>query len=69
MLTEYQLMDLFQKIMVLNDRSHTKYIQADNPTPLTDTQAIVLDYILQETRTHDTRGVRLTETDRTQAGL
>ena len=53
MLTEYQLMDLFQKIMVLNDRSNTRYIQSDNPTELTDTQAIVLDYILQESRTHD----------------
>ncbi len=53
MTIEYQLMDLFQKLMVLNDRSHTKYIQTDNPTTLTDTQAIVLDYILQETRTHD----------------
>ena len=53
MTTEYQLMDLFQKIVVLNDKSHTQYIQTNNPTPLTDTQAIVLDYILQESRTHD----------------
>ncbi|MCR5136638.1 MAG: hypothetical protein K6C12_06015 [Oscillospiraceae bacterium] len=53
MILEYELMDLFQKLMVLNSRSHTVYIQPDNPTPLTDTQAIVLDYILQETRTRD----------------
>ena len=50
MITEYQLMDLFQKIMVLNDRAHTKYIQTDNPTSLTDMQAIVLHFILFESR-------------------
>lgn len=53
---EYQLMDLFQKILVLNSRSHTQYIQSDNPTSLTDTQAIVLDYILVESRTRDVFG-------------
>ena len=53
MMTEYQLLDLFQKLVILKDRSNTRYIQAHNPTPLTDTQAIVLDYILQESRMHD----------------
>ena len=53
MMTEYQLLDLFQKLIILKDRSNTRYIQAHNPTPLTDTQAIVLDYILQESRMHD----------------
>ena len=53
MMTEYQLMDLFQKLVVLCNRRNTRYIQTENPTTLTDTQAIVLDYILQESRTHD----------------
>ncbi len=53
MIIEYQLMDLFQKITVLNEESHTKYIQTQNPTPLTNMQAIVLDYILVESATHD----------------
>ncbi|MBR4551665.1 MAG: MarR family transcriptional regulator [Oscillospiraceae bacterium] len=53
MMAEYQLMDLFQKITVLNDRAHTEYIQSENPTPLTDTQAIVLHYIMFESRKRD----------------
>ena len=56
MMTEYELMDLYQKITVLNDRAHTRYIQTDNPTPLTDTQAIVLHYILFESRKRDVFG-------------
>ena len=51
MMIEYELMDLFQKILVLNNQSHTRYIQSDNPTSLTDTQAIVLDFILVRSRT------------------
>lgn len=53
MMIEYELMDLFQKIMVLNEQSHTRYIQSDNPTSLTDTQAIVLDFILVESKKRD----------------
>ena len=53
MMAEYQLMDLFQRITVLNDRAHTEYIQSENPTPLTDTQAIVLHYIMFESRKRD----------------
>lgn len=53
MMIEYELMDLFQKIIVLRNQGNTRYIQPENPTPLTDTQAIVLDFILQESRTHD----------------
>ena len=56
MMTEYELMDLYQKITVLNGRAHTRYIQTDNPTPLTDTQAIVLHYILFESRKRDVFG-------------
>ena len=56
MITEYELMDLYQKITVLNDQAHTRYIQTDNPTPLTDTQAIVLHYILFESRKRDVFG-------------
>lgn len=56
MMTEYELMDLYQKITVLNDQAHTRYIQTDNPTPLTDTQAIVLHYILFESRKRDVFG-------------
>ena len=56
MITEYELMDLYQKITVLNDQAHTRYIQTDNPTPLTDTQAIVLHYILFESRKRDVVG-------------
>lgn len=53
MMIEYDLMDLFQKILVLNNESHTQYIQTNNPSKLTDTQAIVLDFILVETRKRD----------------
>ncbi len=56
MMTEYELMDLYQKITVLNDQAHTRYIQTDNPTSLTDTQAIVLHYILFESRKRDVFG-------------
>ena len=56
MMTEYELMDLYQKITVLNDQAHTRYIQTDNPTPLTDTQAIVLHYIMFESRMRDVFG-------------
>lgn len=56
MMTEYELMDLYQKITVLNSDAHTSYIQSDNPTQLTDTQAIVLHYILFESRRHDVFG-------------
>ena len=56
MMTEYELMDLFQKITVLNNEAHTRYIQPENPTPLTDTQAIVLHYILFESRMRDVFG-------------
>ena len=53
MLPEFQIMELVQNLEVLNARSHTAYIQAENPTPLTDTQAIVLDYILEESKKRD----------------
>ena len=53
MMTEYELMDLYQKISVSNEASHTRYLQSDNPTCLTNTQAIVLHYILFETRTRE----------------
>ena len=56
MILEYQLMDLFQKILVLNNESHTRYIQTDNPSSLTDTQAIVLDFILMESKRRDVFG-------------
>ena len=53
MTIEYELMDLFQKILVLNNQSHTRYIQRNNPTSLTDSQAIVLDFILVESKKRD----------------
>ncbi len=53
MILEYQIMDLFQKISTLNQESHTKYIQTNNPTSLTNMQAIILDYILVESKSHD----------------
>lgn len=56
MMTEYELMDLYQKISVLNDQAHTRYIQSENPTTLTDTQAIVLHYIMFESRKRDVFG-------------
>ncbi|MBQ9662992.1 MAG: MarR family transcriptional regulator [Oscillospiraceae bacterium] len=53
MMTEYQIMDLFQKISVLNEAGHTRYLQPENPTSLTNTQAIILHYILFEAKTRD----------------
>ena len=53
MMTEFELMDLFQKIKVLNERSNNRYIQDENPTTLTDVQAIVLHYILFESRSRE----------------
>ena len=61
MIPEYELMDLFQKITVLNNESHTQYLQTENPTQLTNTQIIVLDYILVESRTHDVFAKELEE--------
>ena len=50
---EYQLMTLFQNLIVLNHESHTRYFQPTNPTGLTDTQLIVLEYLLVESKGHD----------------
>ena len=52
-MTQYKLMDLLQQIRTLEGASQNRYIQSENPSNLTDAQAIVLDYILVESRTRD----------------
>ena len=50
---EYAIMDVFGQLMNLNRRKNTYYIQQDNPTQLTDMQAITLQYIMVESRKRD----------------
>lgn len=50
---EYQLMDTFGKLIALNARKNNRCIQQDNPTGLTDIQAITLQYIMVESKQRD----------------
>ncbi|MCI8401356.1 MAG: winged helix DNA-binding protein [Lachnospiraceae bacterium] len=50
---EHQLLETVQRIYKMIDRRTTQYIQRDNPTDLTTMQAIVLQYIMVESRKRD----------------
>lgn len=50
---EHQLLETIQRIYKMIDRKTTQYIQRDNPTDLTTMQAIVLQYIMVESKKRD----------------
>lgn len=50
---EHRLLETTQRIYKMTDRKTTQYIQKDNPTDLTTMQAIVLQYIMVESKKRD----------------
>ena len=48
---EYRLMDKLGKLEQVRKRKLERYLQKDNPTTLTTTQLVVLQYIIVESRT------------------
>ena len=50
---EHQLLETIQRIYKMIDRKTTQYIQRDNPTDVTTMQAIVLQYIMVESKKRD----------------
>lgn len=50
---EYALMEKFIKLVTLNARKDTRCIQENNPTSLTDMQAITLQFIMVESKNRD----------------
>ena len=50
---EHQLLETIQRLYRMADRKTAWYIQRDNPTDLTPMQAVVLQYIMVESKKRD----------------